>query len=292
MTRGREHNHAYVITHEADENHGAPDPQDAPTAKEVLTGVLANSGAELSATQTIKAEQETWGSIAQLAAELETLATAAQRDRWAQLLMSCGLTDEQRDDILASDAYGPLAAELRRAEANGHNIEAVLPRAVARYGLDDADDIAAVLRHRLRRATVEAGRSRGRRPARMIVGLIPEPMGPMSCDMRQAINERKALIEQRARALAVTAVKNREPWVEQLGAPSVDRAHWLRNVTTIAAYRDRHGITSHEPLGGQPASDNQRVDRARAEAALRRLRGVASPAPRADQLGPEAGLGR
>ena len=75
----------------------------------------------------------------------------------------------------------------------------------------------------------------------MIVGLIPEPMGPMSSDMRQAINERKALIEQRARALAVTAVKNRERWVEQLGEPSVDRAHWLRNVTTIAAYRDRHG---------------------------------------------------
>ena len=80
--------------------------------------------------------------------------------------------------------------------------------------------------------------------------------------------------------------------LEQLGEPSVDRAHWLRNVTTIAAYRDRHGITSHQPLGGQPASDSQRVDRARAEAALRRLRGVASPAPRADQLGLEAGLGR
>lgn len=109
MTRGREASHAYVITHDADDNHGTPDAQEAPTAKEVLTGVLANSGAELSATQTIKAEQETWGGIAQLAAELETLATAAQRDRWAQLLMSCGLTDEQRDDILASDAYGPFA---------------------------------------------------------------------------------------------------------------------------------------------------------------------------------------
>lgn len=120
-------------THEADEHHGARDAQDAPTPKEVLTGVLANSGGELSATQTIKAEQEAWGSIAQLAAEMETLATAAQCDRWAQLLMSCGLTDEQRDDVLASDAYGPLAAELRRAEANGHNIEATLPSAVARY---------------------------------------------------------------------------------------------------------------------------------------------------------------
>lgn len=136
---------------------------------------------------------------------------------------------------------------------------ALLPRAVARYGLDDADDIAAVLRHRLRLATAEAVRSRGRRPARMIVGLITEPMGPMPSDMRQAINERKALIEQRARALAVTAVKNRERWVEQLGEPSVDRAHWLRNVTAIAAYRDRQ--RHHQPRASrrtarqrQPAS--------------------------------------
>ncbi|MEI2820972.1 MAG: helicase C-terminal domain-containing protein [Marmoricola sp.] len=69
MTRGRDRNHAYVITGDPDDNHGTPDGQDVPTAREVLTGVLANVGAELSATQTIKTEQETWGAIPQLAAE-------------------------------------------------------------------------------------------------------------------------------------------------------------------------------------------------------------------------------
>lgn len=271
VTRGRDHNHAYVITGDTDDNHGAPEGQDVPTAREVLTGVLANVGAELSATQTIKAEQEAWGGIRQLAAELETLAAAAQRDRWARLLTTCGLTDEQRDDVLASDAYGTFAAELRRAEANGHDVARILPAAMNRYGLGDADDVAAVLRHRLRLATSDAGSRRSRRPARLIAGLIPEPIGPMAPDMRKAIDERKTLIEQRAKTLAETAIKSRESWIQQVGdQPAVDRADWMQSVVTIAAYRDHYGITSRDPLGGPPADDNQRLARARAEAALRR----------------------
>lgn len=272
MTRGRDHNHAYVITEDADDNHGTPDGQEVPTAREVLTGVLANVGTELSATQTIKAEQEAWGGIRQLAAELETLAAAAQRDRWARLLTTCGLTDEQRDDVLASDGYGTFAAELRRAEANGHDVDRILPVAVNRYGLGDADDVAAVLRHRLRLATSDAGSCRSRRPARLIAGLIPEPIGPMAPDMRKAIDERKVLIEQRANTIAETAIRRRESWIQQIGdPPAVDRAHWLQSVVTVAAYRDRYGVTGGDPLGGQPVDDNQRLDRARAEAVLRRI---------------------
>ncbi|MFV0430084.1 MAG: hypothetical protein ACK5KO_11765 [Arachnia sp.] len=153
MTRGREHNHAHVITHDADDNHGTPHGQEVPTAKEVLTGVIGNVGAEQSATQMIRVEQETRGGIRQLAAELDTPAAATQRDRWVRLLTTCGLTDEQRDDVLTSDAYGTFAAELRRAEANGHDVERILPVAAARHSVGDPDDVAAVLRHRLRLAT-------------------------------------------------------------------------------------------------------------------------------------------
>jgi hypothetical protein len=134
-----------------------------------------------------------------LAAELETLAAAAQRDRGACLLTTCGLTDEQRDDVLASDGYGTFAAELRRAEANGHDVDRILPVAVNRYGLGDAVDVIAVLPHRLRLANYDVGSRRSRRPARLIACLIPEPIGPMAPDMRKAIDERMVLIEQRAR---------------------------------------------------------------------------------------------
>lgn len=92
MTRGREHNHAYVIVDTADDNHGSSDGEGA-TTESVLLGVLANSGAESSAHQMVKTEQDAWTSIAQLAAEYETIAAAAQRDRWASLIRSCSLTE-------------------------------------------------------------------------------------------------------------------------------------------------------------------------------------------------------
>ena len=270
MTRGRDHNHAYVATCDTDDSHGAPDNQSRPTAREVLSGVLAHVGAELSATQTIEAEQESWGSIAQLAAEYETIAVAAQRDRWANLLRACALSSDQVDEVLTSDAFGPLAAELRRAEANGHDVGRLLPAVLSRHNLGDADDVAAVLRHRVQLATSQrvAGRY-GRR--RMIVGLIPEAVGPMDADMRDALDERRVLIEKRARLLAGAATQRRDPWTKRFGdPPTTDRARWVGAVATVAAYRDRYGITGSMPLGGDPATDAQRLDRARAEAALRR----------------------
>ena len=95
MTRGRDGNYAYVATDHPDDGHAAPHPSDNPdaNAKTVLYGVLQHVGAELSAHETITAEQEQWGSIAQLAAEYETIAQAGQHDRWATLLTRAGLTD-------------------------------------------------------------------------------------------------------------------------------------------------------------------------------------------------------
>ena len=39
----------------------------------------------------------------------------------------------------------------------------------------------------------------------------------------------------------------------------------------MAAYRDRYGITTRTPLGPAPDSDAQKIDAARAKAALARL---------------------
>jgi conjugative relaxase-like TrwC/TraI family protein len=271
MTRGRDHNHAYVVTDSVDDNHGSPDSERA-TARAVLTGVLANRGAELSAHQTITAEQETWGSIAQLAAEYETIAVAAQRDRWATLLRGSALTVDQVDDVLHSDAFGPFAAELRRAEANGHDVDRVLSAVVSRHRLQDADDLAAVLRHRVQLATSQpSGRRASRR--RLIVGLVPEAGGPMEADMRDALEERRNLIEQRARSIAEEAIRGKAPWTRALGPRPADRAlraRWDQAAITVAAYRDRYGIEDRTLLGAKPATDSQRIDRARALASVRR----------------------
>ena len=295
MTRGRHSNRAYVTLDRADD-HAQPHPGDDPNATErsVLYGVLQHSGAELSAHETIVAEQEQWGSIAQLAAEYETIAAAAQHDRWATLVRSSGLTDEQAENAIKSEAFGPLAAELRRAEANHHNVDALMPRLVSARGFGDADDIAAVLHYRVERATARpTGSGRTRKPPRLIAGLIPQAHGVIHTEMRAALDERKALIEARADAALDAALAEDLPWTKALGSPRVDRRRavtWRKAARVIAAYRDRYRLTDDAPLGPPPESAAQKIDAARARAAAERARDVAEEGanPARDRLPPVA----
>lgn len=277
LTRGRESNIAYVVTDRPDELHGRPnDGEQASTAVAVLTDVLQHIGTEPSAHEAIAAEQETWTSIAQLAAEYETIAAAAQRDRWVGLIRRAPLTSEQAEAVLASDAFGALTAELRRAEANNYNLDQLFPRIVTSRGFEDADDIAAVLHYRVAKATARpSGAGRARRPARLVAGLIPEAAGVSDPSMQQALTERAQLMEQRADALANLAVTDMLSWITALGTPPRDRAGrgaWLRQARVVAAYRDRYGISSDDPLGSPTTSVTQQLDHARAQAALDRAR--------------------
>lgn len=274
MTRGRDANVAYVAVDKPDSSHAGPHPgdNDEASGRSVLYGVLKHVGAELSAHETMAVEQESWGTIAQLAAEYETIAAAAQRDRWASLVRVSGLSPEQADEVIDSDAFGPLTAELRRAEADHHDLEVLLPRLVRARGFGDADDIAAVMRHRVAAATVRpAGSSRRHSEPRLIAGLIPEATGAMSEDMQQALSERRDLMEARADAVLGKAVADGALWIAPLGeAPTAgpERERWLLAAQTIAAYRDRYTITTPSPLGTWSESTVQRIDHARAKAAL------------------------
>ncbi len=295
MTRGATSNHAYVAVDREDAEHAVPHPGDNPnvTARSILYGVLQHIGAELSAHETITAEQERWGSIAQLAAEYDTIAQAAQHDRWATLLQASGLTVEQVEDVLASDAYGALSAELRHAEANHHDLDVLLPKLVAARGLGDADDLASVLHARVARATVRpVGSGRTRKPPRLIVGLIPHAGGQMAEDMRQALDERRELIEARANAILRTALTEKEPWTASLGQAPKDKkqqAAWWRAARTIAAYRDRYGITDDRtPFGPDPESTSQKIDAIRSRAALNRARAATIEGTTTEQIRPVA----
>lgn len=277
MTRGRERNQAYVAVDRPDSLHSGPHPADvgAATARSVLYGVLQNVGAELSAHESLVAEQDAWGTIAQLAAEYETIAAAAQRDRWAGLLRASGLSQSDAETAIESEAFGPLTTELRRAEANHHDVDALLPRLVRARGFDDADDIAAVLRHRVAAATARAaGAGRARNTPRLIAGLVPEATGSMSEDMAIALTERRTLMEERADAVLDRDVADGARWVGSLGAVPTDPRHataWRRSARIVAAYRDRYQVTSDAALGAPPDMTCQKIDRARAEAALRAL---------------------
>ncbi|WP_035778501.1 MobF family relaxase [Arthrobacter sp. 35/47] len=281
MTRGRHSNTAYVALDRADD-HAHPHPGDNPdpTARSVLYGVLQHVGVELSAHETITAEHEQWGSIAQLAAEYETIAAAAQHDRWATLVRTSGLTEDQADPAIESEAFGALTAELRRAEANYHDVDRLIPRLVAARGFADADDIASVLRHRVASATARpAGSGRTRQAPRLIAGLVPLAGGPMSDDMRQALGERRELIEARADAVLDRGLGTKALWTESFGIPPNDqrtRATWRGYARTVAAYRDRYGINDDGPLGQKLEATAQKIDAVRAKVALDRARSLAS----------------
>ncbi|MER7523463.1 MobF family relaxase [Microbacterium oxydans] len=281
MTRGREENIAYVAVDRPDPAHDGPHPGDdtEATARSVLFGVLQHVGSELSAHEMIIAEQDTWASIAQLAAEYETLAAAAQHDRWATLIRSSGLSDNDAEAAITSPAFGALTAELRRAEANQHDIETLLQRLVSARGFGDADDIAAVLHDRVTKATSRpAGAGRARNAPRLIAGLIPEATGFMPSEMRRALTERRELIENRADALLDTALTDKHEWITKLGTPpKQSRAvrAWRYSARTIAAYRDRYGITGSSPLGAPAESEAQKIDVTRARAALDRAQNLA-----------------
>lgn len=286
LTRGREQNLVYVATDKPDDTHAEAHPGDNPeaSARSVLYGVLQHVGAEPSAHEAIAVEQERWGSIAQLAAEYDTIAQAAQRDRWAGLIRTSGLTPADAEGAIASPAFGALTAELRRAEANHHPVDTLLPRLVTARGFGDADDVAAVLHDRLARVTTRpAGSGRARKAPRLIAGLIPEATGQMTPDMHQALVERRELIETRADAILDAALRDGENWVTTLGTPPKDArsaATWRRHARTIAAYRDRYSITTPTPLGVTPDAAAQRIDRARAAAALERAQGITDPVGR------------
>jgi AAA domain len=256
-TRGREANQLYVDTHydpdPATGHDGTTQPQ---TARDILAAVLAREGADLSAHETLRRAQHQADDFTALANEYLTLAREAQQQRWDDLLDCCELSEADLEAVRCSDAYGPLMAALRDAEARGLDVEATFPKLAAARALDDAEDPAAVLHGRVDRWVTAAG-SRRQAAFNLIAGLIPRATGISDPDMSRALAERDQAMEDRARQLAEHAIEHRHVWVQRLGNPPVNSASrelWLRAVCTVAAYRERWGIGNHHrPLGPETA---------------------------------------
>jgi hypothetical protein len=269
-TRGRQGNWLYVDTHYDPDPAISHDQASEPvTAKEVLAGVLRHEGADVAAHEVIRHEHDEAEGMERLSAEYLTLATAAQEGRWDTLVARSGLTGDELNEVRSSEARGPLFFAFREAEARGLDIEATFPRLVAGRSLADAADVAAVLHGRVERWTQAAGRRR--KPDDLIAGLVPRAQGVSDPEMARALAERDQAMEGRARTLAEQAVESRDAWVQSLGAAPSDpgrRARWLRNVSTVAAYRDRWHITGPR-IGSQDhvGSTEQMSERKRAKAA-------------------------
>lgn len=282
MTRGRLTNTAHVALDHSDDAHSTRHPADEPitSARAVLAGVLQHLGAEPSAHEAIAHEQERWGSIAQLAAEYETIAAAAQRPRWSALVRSSGLSAHYAEAVIASDGFGALCGSLRRAEALGHNTGALLARVVRLRDLDDARDPAAVLNARLERAaSTIVGAPR---PVHLIAGLIPPVLGATTAEMDVALKDRQTQIQQRAEALLDAAIDSCDPWVAFISAGDPvlvrDDPTWRSHAVTVAAFRDRYATSSRDGDSNQypgscaSSSDAMSVEQASVAALARSQR--------------------
>jgi len=291
-TRGRDSNRLYVDTsYDPDpqtSHDGMTDPQ---TAAEVLAGVLANEGADISAHETLRRAQHRAEDFTVLAGEYQTLARAAQADRWDSLLERSGLTGDQLEQVRVSDAQGPLLAALRDAEARSLDVDATFPKLVAARSLTDADDPAAVLHGRVDRWVAAAG-SKRQAATNLIAGLVPRAVGVTDPDMARALYDRDQAMERRAAELAAQAVERGQVWVRRLGSPPADpgaRETWMQALSTVAAYRDRWGIgNDHRPLGPDSAAKTIEAvgQRRRAQAAVERALQVAGKTTAAANTSP------
>jgi hypothetical protein len=276
MTRGRESNRVYVAT---DEHHlEAHQHRDdlSMTARSILYGILQHPGAELSAHETTSAEQDVWGSLAQLAAEYDTIAQEAQQARWVTLLEQAGLATETIDALVEGDSFGILTTELRRLEADGHDINDLLPRVVTAGNLDDVDDLGSLLMYRIQKITALYPPARPR-AAGLIAGLVPRATGISDLAMRQALSEREDLMVARVDALTETALKQPAPWLHGLSTAEQERR--MTAVRAVVAYRDRWGITASSALGPVPDDDAQRVDYERTRTILTAAQEAPDTAP-------------
>jgi hypothetical protein len=167
------------------------------TAPDVLAGVLANEGRELSAHEGLAHAQHQSDDLATLAAEYEAIARVAQQTRWDALLDRCGLGAYRAEEVRRSDAYGPLIAALRRAEAYGLDVEAGLGDLVAERALVGVADVAAVLHYRVRMWIGAVG-SKSPAGADMVAGLIPRAVGVTDPDLARALDQRAQAMERRS----------------------------------------------------------------------------------------------
>jgi conjugative relaxase-like TrwC/TraI family protein len=176
LTRGRVENHVYLSTAEDDPHRIlAPKATHPDTAVDVLSKILARDGAQVSATT---AEREAADPLLRIAAAADmyhdALGTAAENHLGAtQLDKLATLADTLYPRLTHTQGWPVLRNHLALLACAGHNPAAALLEAVAKGGLDDAGDPAAVLDWRI---DPTGGHSAGVGPLRWLPA-VPDRLG-------------------------------------------------------------------------------------------------------------------
>ncbi|MFC7597598.1 MobF family relaxase [Terrabacter sp. GCM10028922] len=125
-TRGRESNRLYVDTqYDPDLATAHAEPVEV-HAVDVLTQVLAHSGADTSATETRHDEASAATRLARLDAEGAAIHTHHREMQIVENLIRCGITPEEIESAKRADQWRPLLARIHHAERLGIDIGSVV----------------------------------------------------------------------------------------------------------------------------------------------------------------------
>jgi conjugative relaxase-like TrwC/TraI family protein len=241
MTRGREENVAFVVTEDLEEEpHGFhPDR----SAREVLAQVLANHEPE-GAGARIARSYERAERLDTLADRYEHARTADLERRMAQAAGEIGVPQ-----LVGTAAWSGVLARADRADAAGLDPAAILIRSGA--------TTAEAMVSRLARALYG---DKHRVVPRLVAGLVPAAGPATTPEIADYLAGLGRAMESRIDALAAVLGADPPTWAASLGDAPDDpavRAEWAHELATVAAWRERHGITGSQPLGGAAGTDHE-----------------------------------
>ncbi|TFD24831.1 hypothetical protein E3T32_04510 [Cryobacterium sp. TMT2-23] len=238
LTRGKEANHLYVET------------EDAQPMSDVLATIAGHSDGMLSATETIRAEQARVDDLVTLIDQYGDVSERANTVRFTQLV---GYTLDEQDarNLTTSESWGAVTAVLTRAETQGLDPASVLRESWNERERGTADDVGAVLSHRMERrietAPVDQASAVGERPAvpawiadrRVLDAAGTDPA--WHDHLAERYEYLAVRLEERGTAIAV----EQPDWAQQLGdvpAESNSRQEWVRLAAEVDVFRDRYKV--------------------------------------------------
>ncbi len=249
-TRGRHANHLYVTTSGTLTLDADRPPEPERDARDVLLGILAHDGSELSATQVGRDEREAAGSLSRLVPEyLYAWSLHVEATHQLRRIPVDVLGPEDGPALLEDLGWPRLAAALAVVAESGGDPRAALTQAVSQRELASADSPADVLAWRLH-GQLPRGRAR--------CGLtgapaVPTPPADDGQPMTRWLAQRANRIEARIARLSTYARTRPPAWLEQLGPRLGDGAggaRWDTTLRHVVAYRDQYEVRDNEDLLG------------------------------------------
>jgi conjugative relaxase-like TrwC/TraI family protein len=236
--------------------------REATPAVRALAAILAREGAELSATETLRAALEDVDSLARLVPEYDygyEVQRGPLADEQAEQWIRDAFPDLDGEvdaaDVLADDAWPALCTVLHRfADAGTDPVSLLRDRAAERAFASDPNDparsAAQVLHYRLARDMPNPDQG-GHRPD-LLPGWITSPpaadtndVDPDHVDLADWLRHRATRIAERVHTLGTRTAATEPSWASDLGDLPDDpilQELWVRRAGQVAAYRERWHI--------------------------------------------------